>query len=335
MKRPVLGMAVAFVAFVGFGALTEQDKNEIQAGMQTMAMFQGLPLGGDPGDIARHWESLRQLVAIPSSAAAQRQDACQKLSIACFADLKVMNQTLASPQLQTQIQDPDARRVFAVRYYHLLYFIFQYYRCMGWGWDCINADFSTTGWPDAAEYRWQANAAKLREWLGAKPLNAASLQQQVPAAGAMQPTAATGVRSVREIEAAIRRLQSYIRYLEREANRSSDDYSSYVDNGRRQVANGGREYNWKLKLLKRKTVQSNERLLRQSERKLQQLEEELAVAREREEKAAEEKAKSESSPSESSSEKTSASGTARRFCTECGAKVAESAKFCGSCGHKL
>jgi len=73
----------------------------------------------------------------------------------------------------------------AVRYYHLLYFIYQYYRYMGWEWDAINCDFANTGWSDAAEYKWQANAAKLREWLG--------VSSQMPSA----ETASPHVRSVK------------------------------------------------------------------------------------------------------------------------------------------
>lgn len=340
MMKTIVGVGVALASLGCFGVLTEQNKNEIQAGMQNLSMFQGLPLGGDPGDIARHWESLQQLVAISASDAAQRQEGCLKLSSACFYDLKVMNQTLVSPQLQAQFQDPDARRAFAVRYYHLLYFIFQYYRCMGWGWDAINADFATTGWPDAAEYRWQANAAKMREWLGAKPLDAAALQS----AASAQPPSGSGVRSVREIEAAIRRYQNYRRDLERKANRASDDYSSYEDNERRRIANGGRVSSGRIGMGKLQTVHNYERLLRESDRVLEQLENELEAARVREEKAAESKPNAAAEPtadpassgnSAAGSSTAVPSGKTNRFCTECGTKAAEGAKFCGSCGHKL
>jgi len=248
-----VALTVCMAVSAACAALTAQNMAEIQAGMQNLELFKGLPLGGDPGDLSRHWEALLKLSQMSAWNFAGREAASRSLSEASLNDLFVMNQTLVDPKLQTQFQDADARRVFAVRYYHLLYFLYQYYRVMGWGWDALNADFAKTGWTNAADYRWQANAAKMREWLGVVPLSASAMRQSASA----QPVPQQGnVRSVREIEAAIRRQQNYLRELERKLNRASDDYSSYQDSERRRYANGGRVSNGGVINAKLRTVQN-------------------------------------------------------------------------------
>lgn len=336
MGQSEVGRAISYGVL---GKLMPQDMQMIQENMQKIPLFRGLPLGGDPGDISKYWATVATLSSMSNNGAMQivTQQSHRELSEDCLNELKAMNQALASPEAQVQFQDPNVRRAFAVRYYHLLFFIVSYTRHMNLDWG-MDGDFASSGWPDAAEYRWKANAAKLREWLGAPPLG----EEPSLTVSNAQQLFGKNAPSVREVESAIRQCQNRRRDLERKVSSATYNYDSHKDNERRRIANGGtyRSSDGAISMSNLSQVHYYEDQLTACDNTLEQLENELHAAREREAKAAAKAAETKAAEARAAATPEPASDNdpsrkPNRFCTECGTKAVEGAKFCGACGHKL